>query len=150
MKNMICAIACMLCLTALLRVPAAAADGPMKPGFTVKAIGPFTYCAVIHNGPGKEIAAVVGRLIEAMRDQQLFPMIRGTMLAVYHQPSKGAGPLEVSLEIGFPVPPGTAVQPPLELREWKYATVAFGMHVGPYEKCGETAAAIKVWLAGEG
>ncbi len=134
-------------------VPAAAGavqDAAGKPAVTLRNIGPFTYCSIAHKGPYADIGTVIGQLISAMQAQALFPQIRGTMIGVYYNSPADTKPAELSWEIGFIISDQAAPQAPLDKKTWKHTTVATALHVGPYEKLGETTAAIIAWLTAAG
>jgi effector-binding domain-containing protein len=119
-------------------------------GVTIKDVAPFAYCAVPHKGPYTDMSAVIGQLINAMQTQGLFSQIRGPMVGVYYN-SPGETPSgDLAWEAGFIIAAGATPQPPLEKKTWEHKTVAVALHVGPYEKCGETVARIMTWLSAGG
>jgi len=69
---------------------------------TVKDIEPFPYCAIAHEGPCTDMAAVIGELVGAMQAQGLFPQVRGPMVGVYYNSPADAKPEELRTEIWVP------------------------------------------------
>ena len=53
-------------------------------------------------------------------------------------------------EVGFPVVEQALIQAPLARKRWIFKTVAWAMHVGPYEKTGETIDQILTWMDANG
>lgn len=117
---------------------------PQESEITLKDIEPFTYCCIKHQGPFTEIEKVIGQLMPAMQGQNIAPT--GPMLGVYYNNPEEVKPEELLWEIGFPVTPQVAPQPPLEKITWNYTLVASAIHVGPYETSGETYQKIFDWL----
>jgi len=130
------------CLVAI----AAAQD----PAVTVKDVEPFPYCAIAHRGPYTDMGTVVGELVGAMQAQGLFPLVRGPMVGVCHNSPAVTKPVDLSWEAGFIVTAQATAQPPLIKKVWEHRTVAVAMHVGPYDKGGETVVKIMGWLASNG
>lgn len=140
-------------LVSAAMIPAAAGeaqDAAGKPTVTINDIGPFIYCAIPHKGPYTDIGTVIGQLISAMQAQALFPQVRGPMVGVYYDHPAGAKPAELSWEVGFIVSDQASPQAPLVKKIWERATAATAIHVGPYEKLGETTAAIIAWMTAAG
>lgn len=127
-----------------LVVPLAAQD------VTVKEVEPFPYCAVDHKGPYTDMGAVMNQLIGAMQAQGLFPQVRGPVIGIYHNSPADTRPEDLAWEAGFIVAAQATAQPPLVKRVWEHRTVATALHVGPYEKGGETVARIVTWLEAHG
>ena len=117
---------------------------------TVKDVEPFPYCAVSHKGPYTDMAAVIGELVGAMQAQSLFSQVRGPMVGVYYNSPVEVKPEELSWEAGFIITAQATPQMPLVKRVWEYKTVATALHVGPYEKGGQTVVKVMVWLAANG
>jgi effector-binding domain-containing protein len=147
-------IAILLIFAAVLSAPARAA-GP-APGaaqdaaVTVKDVEPFPYCAISHQGPYTEMAAVISQLIGAMQAQDLFTQIRGPMVGVYYNSPGAVKPEELSWDVGFVITAQATPQLPLVKKTWDQKTVAAALHVGPYEKGGETVQKVMAWLAANG
>jgi AraC family transcriptional regulator len=117
---------------------------------TVKYVEPFPYCAIAHKGPYTDMTAVIGGLIGAMQAQGLFPQIRGPMVGIYYNSPADSKPEDLSWEVGFIVTAQATTQPPLLKKTWDHRTVAVAMHVGPYEKIGESLDKITAWMTAQG
>jgi AraC family transcriptional regulator len=116
---------------------------------TVKDVEPFPYCAIVHKGPFTDMGTVIAELVGAMQTQGLFPMVRGPLVGVYYNSPADTEPEDLSWEAGFIIAAQATPQPPLIKKIWEYRTVAVAMHVGPYEKVGESIVKIMTWLAGQ-
>lgn len=113
---------------------------------SLKSVEPFAYCAIEQTGPLSKISAGVGRLIEEMQGQNLFSAIRGPMVAIYPLPPWPEDPGDMAWEIGFIVTAQTEPLAPLVKKVWDHPTVASVVHVGPYEKSGETIDRLLSWM----
>lgn len=111
---------------------------------SVKESTPFIYCCIHHKGPFTDIEKVIGRLMQAMRNQNIFPT--GPMIGIYYNSPLEVKPEELEWEIGFPVTPQNLVQPPLEKKQWSFTLVASALHTGPYEKADQTFTKILEWM----
>jgi AraC family transcriptional regulator len=131
----------------------AAGDKPQKspePFASIKEVKPFTYCCIVHKGPLAGIGDVITQLMQAVQAQNLFPLFRGPMIGVYYSSPAQVKPGELIWEVGFPLAEGAKPQAPLELKEWKYPTVATAVHKGPYAKAGETIQRLMDWAKAKG
>jgi len=115
---------------------------------TVKQVGSFVYCSLPQKGSFSEIQNAIGKLLQNMRSQNVFPT--GPMLGIYHNSPDQVKPEELSWEVGFPVNDQAMVQAPLEKKQWTDLTVAAALHVGAYEKTAETITEIYAWMAANG
>lgn len=111
---------------------------------SLKETSPFIYCCIPHKGPFTEIEQVIGRLMQAIQTQNIFPM--GPLMGVYHSDPSKVKPEELEWEVGFPVTSQVLVQLPLIKKQWNFPTVAACLHLGPYEKTAETYAKIFEWM----
>ena len=126
--------------------PGAAPDAAV----TVKDVELFPYCAIVHKGPYTDMTAVIGQLIGAMQTQGLFTQIRGPMVGVYYNSPVETKAEELSWEVGFIITAQATPQQPLVKKNWEHRTVAVALHVGPYDKAGETIIRIMDWAAANG
>lgn len=131
-------------------LPSSAAASGQDVAVSVKEVEPFPYVAVLHKGPYADMATVVGQLISAMQAQGLFAQIRGPMVGVYHNSPADTPPEELFWEVGYVVTAQTVPQLPLVKKVWEHTTAAAALHIGPYEKLGETLAKIMAWIAANG
>ncbi len=113
---------------------------------SLKDVEPFAYCAIEHTGPISKMSAAVGRLIEEMQGQNLFSAIRGPMVAVYPLPPWPENSEDMAWEIGFTVTAQAEPVAPLIKKVWDHPKVASVIHVGPYEKSGETIDKLLAWM----
>lgn len=111
---------------------------------STKEVSPFTYCCIHHKGPFTEIEQVINQLMAAMQSQNILPT--GPMLGIYYNDPEKVKPEELEWDIGFPVTSQGSVQSPLEIKQWSFTLVASTIHIGPYEKTGESYAKIFHWL----
>jgi effector-binding domain-containing protein len=115
---------------------------------SIKEIEPFAYCCLEHEGIFSDMPEVIGRLMENMREQNIAP--QGGIIAVYRNSPDQVEPEALSWEVGFPVMEQAFVQLPLLKKTWEYTSVAETMHIGPYEKTGETIVKLTEWLGSKG
>ncbi|MFB0564518.1 MAG: GyrI-like domain-containing protein [Candidatus Aminicenantaceae bacterium] len=111
---------------------------------SVKEVAPFTYCCITHKGPFSDIETVIGRLIQEIKGQNLFP--RGPMIGIYYNSPEEVKPEELKWEIGFPITPQSLVLAPLVKKQWSFTTVAAAIHTGSYESVGQTYPKIFKWM----
>jgi effector-binding domain-containing protein len=133
----------------LLGFTASGREGPAQNvAVAVKDVEPFTYCSLSHRGPVSDIQDVIGQLILDMQSQGLLPM--GPMIAIFQGDPTFQKPDSMEWEVGFPVVEQASIQAPLGRKQWIFKTVAWAMHVGPYEKTGETIGQILTWMDANG
>ena len=127
-----------------------AAGSAQEPFASIKEVPPFAYCCIVHKGPISDITSVIGQLIQAMQEQNIFSAIRGPMVAVYHNAQTPVDSPDLSWEVGFIVTEQTMPQAPLIKKVWSHNTVAAATHVGPYQQIGETLEKLMAWLGAQG
>jgi len=127
-----------------------AAGSPQESFASIKEVPPFAYCCIVHKGPISDITSVIGQLMQAMQEQNIFSAIRGPMVAVYNSAQTPADSPEFSWEVGFVVTEQTMPQAPLVMKVWSHNTIAAATHVGPYQKIGETIEKLKAWVGAQG
>ena len=115
---------------------------------TIQQVEPFPYICLPHSGGFEDIEAVIGQMWQSMQEQNIFPM--GGMIGVYHSDPSTVEAKNLKWEVGFPVSEQTTPQPPLEKKHWVFTTVATAMHIGPYDKTGDTLAEMYKWIDANG
>lgn len=147
-------IVLILIFGAVLSAPARAAvparGATPQVAVTVKDVEPFPYCAIAHKGPYTDMATVVPQIISAMQTQGLFSQVRGPMVGVYYNSPGEAKPEDLVWEAGYVITVQATPQLPLVKKVWEHRTVAVALHIGPYDKGGETIEKIMTWLAANG
>ena len=134
-------------LTALAAVGQGLQDETLP---SLKEVEPFAYCVIEHAGPFSDAPNVVGQLIQEMQGQNIFSAIRGPMVGVYPLPPLPEDPKDMAWEIGFIVTAQTEPQAPLVKKIWDHPTVASVVHIGLYEKSGETIDRLTAWMKAGG
>lgn len=124
--------------------------GQEAPFASLKQEKPFSYCCIGYKGPIEDIGTVISRFMQAMQGQNVFPSVRGPMIGVYYNSPADTKPADLQWEVGFPVAEGTAVQPPLAVKSWKYISVASAVHKGAYAQAGETIGRLMNWINEKG
>ena len=119
-----------------------------KVAVAVKDVEPFTYCSLSHKGPVSDIQDVIGQLFQDMQSQNLLPM--GPMIGIFQGDPTLQKPDTMEWEVGFPVVEQASIQAPLGKKQWIFKTVAWAMHVGPYENTPETMGQILLWMDANG
>ena len=127
-----------------------AAGSAQEPFASIKEVPPFAYCCIVHKGPISDITSVIGQLIQAMQEQNIFSAIRGPMVAVYYSTLTTVDSRTLTWEVGFIVTEQTMPQAPLVKKVWGNNTVAAATHVGPYQKIGETLEKLVAWIDTQG
>jgi len=117
---------------------------------SIKEVQPFAYCCIVHTGPISDMPSVIGQLIQAMQEENIFSAIRGPMVAVYYSILTAADSKDFSWEVGFIVTEQTMPQAPLVKKVWSRTPVASATHVGPYQKAGETIEKLVAWIDTQG
>lgn len=117
---------------------------PEKKDVALKEVKPFSYCALYHKGPFTDIEKVIGKLMQSMQNQSIFP--QGPMIGIYYNSPDEVKPEDLEWEMGFPVTDQIPVQKPLEKKQWEFTQVAFATHTGPYEETGQTIIKIFEWM----
>lgn len=115
---------------------------------TIQQVEPFPYICLPHSGGFEDIEAVIGQMWQSMQEQNIFPM--GGLIGVYHSDPAKVEAKSLKWEVGFPVSEQASPLEPLQKKHWVFATVASAMHVGPYDRTGETLAKMGDWLEANG
>ncbi|MBC7362949.1 MAG: GyrI-like domain-containing protein [Candidatus Aminicenantes bacterium] len=122
---------------------------PPPPGqVEIRTVEPFAYCCLSREGSFSELEAVIGELMQNMQIQNILPA--GPMVGIYYGDPELTDPEKMRWEIGFPISEQIQVLAPLEKKVWSYNTVAVGVHLGPYDKVGETILKMQEWLEANG
>lgn len=143
----------LICLTAALAfLPASGlpASGADRTAPAVKTVSPFVYCSISHKGPYSGIPQVIPGLIAAMKAQNLFPLVRGPMIGVFHGSLTAAAPGEPNWEIGFIIDGQASLRPPLDKKAWEFRTVIAAFHTGSYESIDRTIGEMTAWMEAAG
>lgn len=111
---------------------------------SVQEIEPFLYCCLSHKGPFTDMQDVIGQLMAAMHNQNIYPT--GPLLGIYYDSPDKVKPEDLQWEVGFPVTVQVLPQPPLAKKQWIFKTVVSTVHVGPYEKVGDTIGKMLEWM----
>jgi effector-binding domain-containing protein len=117
---------------------------------SLKDVEPFAYCAIAHKGPLSDMSGVIGQLIQAMQSQNLFSAIRGPMVGIYPEDPSQTDSSDLSWEVGFIVTAQAEPGPPLVKKVWDHPTVASIVHIGPYNRSGETIGRLMAWMKAGG
>lgn len=137
-------------IAAITLVPAAslgqAADQSFSP--SVIKVTPFAYVCIPHQGPYTAIEEVISALMAASKSQNIHPA--GALFGVYYNSPSEVKPEELVWEIGFPVTSQAVPESPLVKKVWEAKEVARAVHVGPYEKVGDTIMRLGEWIASQG
>ncbi len=113
-------------------------------GASVREVAPFTYCCVEHKGAFTDMDNVIGRLMQAVESQKI--IARGPLVGVYYDSPDDVKPEELRWELGFSVAEQAEPAAPLVKKVWDKTPVAVAVHVGPYEKTGETIYKLLQWM----
>jgi effector-binding domain-containing protein len=137
-------------IAAIAMVPAASLGQGSDPSFSpsVIKVTPFAYVCIAHQGPYTAIEEVIRVLMTTSQSQNIHPA--GLMFGVYYNSPSEVKPEELIWEIGFPVTAQAVPEAPLVKKVWENKEVARAVHVGPYEKTGDTLMRLGEWLASQG
>ena len=119
-----------------------------EPEVAIKNAQAFAYCCIHHKGPYTSIEKIIGQLFSTMQGQGIPP--GGAMIGVYYNSPLDVAPENLEWDIGFPCSAQASPIEPLEKRVWEFTRVASAIHVGPYEKTGETYIKIFEWMEANG
>lgn len=114
----------------------------------IKTVQTFAYCCIHHKGPFTDIENVIAQLFPTMQSQNIPPA--GAMVGVYYNSPQDVAPEDLEWDIGFPCTAQVSPLKPLEKKIWEFEEVAFAIHIGPYEKTGETYTKILEWMESKG
>ena len=114
----------------------------------VKTVQSFAYCCIHQVGPFTEIENVINQIYPVMQSQNISP--GGAMIGVYYSDPQTVAPEDMEWEIGFPCSAQVSPLKPLEKKIWTFELVASAIHMGPYEKAGETYIKIFEWIEANG
>lgn len=149
MKTRIVLFGAVTAMAAVSLGPAAlgqGADQTFSP--SVIKVTPFAYVCIPHQGPFTAIEEVIGALMAASQSQNIHPT--GPLFGVFYNSPSEVKPEELVWEIGFPVTPQAVPESPLVKKVWDNKEVARAIHVGPYEKTGDTIMRLGEWIASQG
>jgi len=122
---------------------------PPPPGqVEIRTVEPFAYCCLSREGSFSEIESTIGELMQHMQNQNILPA--GPMVGIYYGDPELTDPEKMRWEIGFPISEQVQVLAPLEKKVWSFTTVAVSVHLGPYDKAGETILKMQEWLEANG
>ncbi len=137
-------------VAAITLVPAASlgqgADQAFSP--SVIKVTPFAYVCIPHQGPYSAVQDVIAALMAASQSQNIHPA--GLMFGVYYNSPMEVKPEELVWEVGFPVTAQAVPEAPLVKKVWEYKEVARAIHVGPYDKVGDTIMKLGEWFVSQG
>lgn len=133
---------------ALAVIPGRPVVLPGAEDVAIKQVPSFAYFCLPYKGPFTDMGKVIGMMMGALRTQNVMPA--SPMIGVYYNSPDQVKPEDLQWEVGFPMTPQAAVQPPLEKKPWAFTTVASCFHKGPYERTGETISLMMKWLDANG
>lgn len=133
---------------ALLLAGTALTSSAQTAEVSLRTVEPFAYFCLPVKGSYAQIQEIIGKLMLEMQAQNAMPT--GALIGIFYNSPEDVESAGLEWEIGFPVAPRQAIQPPLVLKEWPYATVAVAMHQGPYGEVGKTITKIMDWMAANG
>jgi AraC family transcriptional regulator len=115
---------------------------------SLKNVEPFAYFCLPVKGPYSKVQETIGNLTMQMQAQNAIPT--GPLMGIYYNSPEQVDAQDLEWEVGFPVVPRQAIQPPLVLKEWRFTQVAACVHKGPYAEAGKTIVKITEWMAANG
>jgi len=104
----------------------------------------FAYAYLDCVGPFTQIPQKMMEFMGAFFKQGLKPA--GGPFAIYFNDPRQVPEAELKWLIGMPIAPGAAPVDPLKKGEFNHPKVAVCLHVGPYEKVGETYAKMMAFI----
>jgi effector-binding domain-containing protein len=120
----------------------------MEHDFKVEELPPQPALAIRETAAVAEIPAKMGECFAALVrffGERRIPFA-GHPFAYYHSWSDAA----TVMDVGFPVPPGTAGEGRIQAVTLPGGRIVTGTHVGPYDKIVETYNAMDVWMKSNG
>lgn len=109
---------------------------------------PFAYAYLECRGSYAQIPAKINEFMGAFFQQGLTP--QGSFFAMYLNAPADVKEEDLLWRLGFPVAAGAAVAAPLQQGECRAAKIAVYVHVGPYDKVGESYAKVFAFIADQG
>ncbi|MCX6566760.1 MAG: GyrI-like domain-containing protein [Candidatus Aminicenantes bacterium] len=109
---------------------------------------PFVYAYLECSGSFSQISGKIGEFMNAYFGQGLNPS--EALFAIYFNTPGQVPEAELKWLIGMPVSADVTPAAPLQKGEFKYPKVASCIHIGPYEKVGETYAKMMAYISQNG
>lgn len=109
---------------------------------------PFSYAALSCSGSYEQIGVKIGQFMQEFFKQKLTPA--GPPFGLYLNSPKDVKTEDLKWEIGFPVAKDAVVAEPLKKGEFGFLKAASAIHTGPYDKVGETYAAMLKFIEANG
>jgi AraC family transcriptional regulator len=120
----------------------------MEHDFKVEELVPQPALAIRETAAAAELPAKMGDCFDALGrffGERRIPFA-GPPFAFYHSWSDA----ETVMDVGFPVPPGTAGEGRIRAVTLPGGRIVTGTHVGPYDKIVETYKAMEAWMKANG
>ncbi len=105
---------------------------------------PFFYAYLECTGPYSQMQTKIGEFLEEYFGQGLGPFTG--LIALYLNAPGQVPEAELKWRIGIPIAKEAQPVAPLQKDVFDHPQVAFALHVGPYEKIGETYAKISAFI----
>lgn len=105
----------------------------------------ITYAGLECTGSYSQISAKIGEFMGTFFGQGLMPT-GGVFSLYFNSPGPGVSEADLKWVIGMPISPAASPAAPLVKGEFNYPKVAYCLHVGPYEKVGETYGKIMAFI----
>jgi AraC family transcriptional regulator len=102
----------------------------------IKDVAGFWYASMEFKGSYSQMEKNIGVYMNEFFKQGLIP--GGPFLGVYYNNPNEVKEEELKWAVGFPVPQDANVQAPLNKTEFKDLKAVVYLHIGPYEKMGES------------
>jgi AraC family transcriptional regulator len=131
-----------------LAVIAACAAFGFGQGVQIRDQRAFFYAYLDCAGPFTQMQAKIGEFMPAYMGQGLGPFTG--LMAVYFDAPGQVPEAELKWRIGAPIDKEKEPAAPLKKDIFDHPKVAYALHVGPYEKVGETYAKISAFIENNG
>ena len=105
-------------------------------GVVIKDAASFWYASMDFQGPYEQVPVKIGIFIQEFMRQKL--PFAGNLFGIYFNSPEQVKPEELKWAIGIPVQKDSVVNAPLKKSEFLFKKIAVCLHIGPYEKTGET------------
>jgi AraC family transcriptional regulator len=105
-------------------------------GVVIKDVNPFWYASMDFQGPFEQMPVKIGLFMQEFMKQKL--PFGGNLFGIYFNSPAQVKPEELKWAIGIPVLKDSVVNAPLKKSEFLFKKIAVYIHVGPYEKVGES------------
>jgi len=121
-------------------------EKPVLPAFVaaVEPIDSICVASIARTGPYTEAGSAMGELMGWIGKNKIVPA--GPLFGIYYDDPTKVKPESARYEICVPVTAGTKSDQAVKVKTLDPISAAVAIHIGPYEKVGETYGKLMTWI----